>query len=421
MNNPTFLALLASMIGCLVASFPRRPRLHIQHLRIEALIPNSGVLLERCRRTTVEARGLAYLDRQQTMDDAIVAYLQGLIGAYSFNWDACRLYLGQCVTISRVIGLHRQDGPGSASNASTNGVEGIGSQQGGDIVLQETSRRLFWSLYSTVTAFQQLGLPLRELSIPPPTPAEPYPDLPMEADDAYITSQGVRPVPQGEVSRLVGSNAIMKVYKICTDFTAMELAYGTNELFDWARQRHVLQEAINKAKHAMDGLPSDLLSTHEASLGTKAQLQQDYPLPTQGYPSRNGGHAPIQPESERKQIEVEIQKMNLAAAEIAIRSFLIEKYSILSDKVHNYSRQVHDFSDGKNHIDDMREDREAIIKDFTKLIRDLDLTYLEASGFGFVRVPFVYFSFIPFPPFFLFEYPFSSHRIIAIFMLFFLF
>ncbi|KAL9004940.1 MAG: hypothetical protein Q9188_002259 [Gyalolechia gomerana] len=385
MNNPTFLALLASMIGCLVASFPRRPRLHIQHLRMEALIPNSGVLLERCRRTTVEARGLAYLDRQQTMDDAIVAYLQGLIGAYSFNWDACRLYLGQCVTISRVIGLHRQDGPGSASNASTNGVEGIGSQQGGDIVLQETSRRLFWSLYSTVTAFQQLGLPLRELSIPPPTPAEPYPDLPMEVDDAYIISQGVRPVPQGEVSRLVGFNAIMKVYKICTDFTAMELAYGTNELFDWARQRHVLQEAINKAKHAMDGLPSELLSTHEASLGTKAQLQQDYPLPTQGYPSRNGGHAPIQPASERKQIEVEIQKMNLAAAEIAIRSFLIEKYSILSDKVHNYSRQVHDFSDGKNHIDDMREDREAMIKDFTKLIRDLDLTYLEASGFGFTN------------------------------------
>ncbi|KAL8931364.1 MAG: hypothetical protein Q9211_007016 [Gyalolechia sp. 1 TL-2023] len=385
MNNPAFLALLASMIGCLVASFPRRPRLHIQNLRMEALIPNSSVLLERCRRTTVEARGIAYLDRQQTIDDVIVAYLQGLIAAYSFNWDACRLYLGQCVTISRVIGLHRQDGPGSASNAGMNGDDGIGSHQGGDIVLQETSRRMFWSLYSTVTAFQQLGLPLRELSMPPPTPAEPYPDLPMEVDDVYIISQGVRPVPPGELSTLAGFNAMMKIYKACADVTAMELAYGTNELFDWARQRQVLQEAINKTKDAMDGLASELLSTHASSPASRSQPQQDYPLPNQGYPSLNGGHAPIQTESERKHIQFEIQKMNLAAAEVAIRSFLVEKYSILSDKVHNPSRPVHDFSDGQNDVDEMREEREAVIKDFSKLIRDLDLTYLEASGLGFTN------------------------------------
>lgn len=386
MNNPTFLALLASMIGCLVASFPRRPRVHILDLGIEASsIPNSDVLLERCRRTTIEARGLSYLDRQQTIDDVIIAYLQGLIGAYSFNWDACRLYMGQCVTISRVIGLHRQDGPGSAPNAGTNGLEGISPQQAGDIVLQETSRRMFWCIYSTVTAFQQLGLPLRELSLPPPTPGEPYPDLPIEADDAYIISQGVRPMPRGEIPRIAGFNAIMKMYKSCLNVTAMELAYGTNELFDWARQRHVLGTAISEAKDVMDGLPSEFLTTHESTTGSQTQPRQTYPQPTQGYPTISGDQVPTQAENEGKQIQYEIQKMNLAATDIAVRSFLIEKYSILSDKASSYSRQDHEFSAGENHVDEMKENREIVINDFSKLIQDLDLSYLEASGLGFTN------------------------------------
>lgn len=388
-NNPTFLALLASMIGCLVASYPRRPRVHILDLGIEALIPNSNVLIERCRRTTAEARGLAYLDRQQTIDDVIIAYLQGLIGAYSFNWDAYRLYMGQCMTISRVVGIHRQDGLGGASIASTNELEGIGSQQGGDIVLQETSKRIFWSIYGTITAFQQLGLPLRELSIPPRTPTEPYPDLPIEVDDAYIFPQGVRSVPRGEISRLAGFNAIMKVYKSCAEVTAMELAYGTDELFDWARQRHVLQEAINEAKGVIHDLPCRLLPIHDPSTESRAQPHQDYPQPTQGYASLAGGHDLIQTESERKQIQFEIQKMNIVASHIAVRSFLVEKYSTLSDKARSYGREAHDFPDGENNVDEMKEDREVVIKDFSKLLQDLNLTYLEASGLGFVRAVFL--------------------------------
>ena len=41
LNSPTFLALLASMVGCLVATVPRRPRQHILDLQMEAAFPNS--------------------------------------------------------------------------------------------------------------------------------------------------------------------------------------------------------------------------------------------------------------------------------------------------------------------------------------------------------------------------------------------
>ena len=375
------------MVGFLVASFPRRPRLHILDLHMESLIPNSNNLLERCRRTAIEARGLAYLDRQQTIDDAIIAYLQGMIGAYSFNWDACRLYLGQCVSISRVIGLHRQEGLGSVPPTSTNGSEAIAPQQGVDAVLQEISRRMFWTLHSTITALQQLGIPIRELNMPPPTNSEPYPDLPMEIDDRYIIPQGVRPAPHGEISRLVGFNAISKVYKSCTDVCSMDVAYGSNELFDWANQRQVLQQSINTVKDALRGLPSELLFTQEPSSVPAAQPQQNHPPPTHGYPILNGGRVFMQTESEHQQIQYEIQKLNLTAAEIATRSFLIEKYSVLSDKAQSYEKQAHGDSDGQDNMDEMREDRDAMIKDFLRMIRDLDLMYFDASGLGFVRLP----------------------------------
>ncbi|KAL9597153.1 MAG: hypothetical protein Q9219_005319 [cf. Caloplaca sp. 3 TL-2023] len=372
MYNPTFVALLASMVGCLVTSFPRRPRVHIQDLRMEALIPNSGVLLERCRRTAVEARGMAHLDRQQTIDDAMIAYLQGLTGAYSFNWDACRLYLGQCLTISRVIGAYRQDGPGSAPPDKRDGDEGPASRQAEDLVLQESSRRLFWTLHGTIIAFQQLGLPSRELSMPPPTGSEPYPDLPVEIDDAYILPQGLRPVPREEVSALAGFNAIMKVYKVCIDVCAMEMAYGINELFDWTRQRRILRESINAAR--------EVLSKESLSSKATGHPRHNYPPPTQGYPNPNRDQIPVQTESERKTIQTEIQKANLVAAEIATRSYLIGKYSILSDKVHELSEGGPDGAD-----DEMGEDRDLMIKDFTRMIRDLDLTYLEANGLGFTN------------------------------------
>lgn len=77
MNDMKFLALLASMVGCLVASFPRRPKQHILELGLEGQFPNSNTLIERCRRIAIEARGLYHLDRPQTVEDAAIAYLQG--------------------------------------------------------------------------------------------------------------------------------------------------------------------------------------------------------------------------------------------------------------------------------------------------------------------------------------------------------
>ena len=157
LNNPSFLALLAAMIGALVASFPRRPRLHLKNQNREHLVPNSVSLVERCHKVAVEARGPGYLDKDLTVYDAATSYLLALAGAYTFKIRQFRLYFGETLTILRVIGAHRAQGPGQYSlgqlpTAMGQGAPGGLGQVGEpvDFIRQELGRRIFWCGFTGV-------------------------------------------------------------------------------------------------------------------------------------------------------------------------------------------------------------------------------------------------------------------------------
>ncbi|KAL8783110.1 MAG: hypothetical protein Q9213_004867 [Squamulea squamosa] len=413
LNSPTFLALLASMIGCLVASVPRRPRQHILDLQMEAAFPNSGILIERCRRTALEARGSAYLDRPQTIEDAMIALFQAFIGAFSWHWDICRLYMGQCVTICRILEIHKRDGPGTeaavnaARAAATNAIatgkvreEMMPPLPKTDVVLQELCKRMFWIVFSTVTSFQQLGVSARELNIPPPTASEPYPDLPLEIDDGYITPQGIRPMPEGEVSISAGFNGIMQVYKACTDVSAMDVVYGSNELFDWPKQKATLVRSLNSVE-GIPGMVPSLFSIGSKPSSNDAAQQQNYPLPAPGYMGL-GVLVPFQSDgpNERKKIAIEIQKANLYGAQLATRSYLLQKYLILRDTFeatndssnpqteNGESARTNVPSEGNNQAtvtDELAEARDDLIKDMLNLLQNLDLAYIEPNGLSFTN------------------------------------
>jgi len=139
LSNPSFLALLASMVGLLVASFPRKPMMHLKAQHQEKLFPNSVSLVERCHKVAVEARGAGYLDKELTVYDAATSYFLGLAGAYTINWRQCRLYFGETFTISRVIGVHRN------SETVKYGEERAGAGEPQiDYIKQEIGRRIFW-------------------------------------------------------------------------------------------------------------------------------------------------------------------------------------------------------------------------------------------------------------------------------------
>ena len=73
---------------------------------------------------------------------------------------------------------------------------------------------------------QQLGATFGELLIPPPTPTEPYPPLPLEVDDQYIYVDHIEPQPKEITSKLAGFNLGIQIYQTLTPLATMEMAYG---------------------------------------------------------------------------------------------------------------------------------------------------------------------------------------------------
>jgi len=145
LRSPTFLALLASMVGVLVASFPRQPRLRLKAEQREHIFPNSIAFVERCHNVATQARGPGYLDNENlNVYDAATSYFLGLSGAYTFKWKQTRLYFGETLTILRCIGAHKTGRPGGTlenNNYDHSSMEQV------DYIKQEIGRRIFWVMF----------------------------------------------------------------------------------------------------------------------------------------------------------------------------------------------------------------------------------------------------------------------------------
>jgi hypothetical protein len=96
------------------------------------------------------------LDKDLTVYDACTSYFLGLTAAYTFQWKQCRLYFGETLNISRVLGAHKTtEGAGSlgvGALPATFGAEGgalYGQTQplATDYIRQEISRRVFWIMF----------------------------------------------------------------------------------------------------------------------------------------------------------------------------------------------------------------------------------------------------------------------------------
>jgi hypothetical protein len=153
-SNPSFLALLASMVASLVASFPRKPRLHLKS-QTRDHFPSHLAMVEKCREVCAQARGPGYLDRANlNVYDACTSYFLGLTGAYVFQWRQLRLYFGECLTILRSLGLHKAQDQGYTylggvpGAMGSNGPKFEGSRDLHlDKITEQIGQRLFWTLF----------------------------------------------------------------------------------------------------------------------------------------------------------------------------------------------------------------------------------------------------------------------------------
>ncbi|KAL4780943.1 hypothetical protein BJX76DRAFT_350569 [Aspergillus varians] len=387
LNNNTFLALTAGMIGSLVASFPRRPKLHLKPEE-RAAFPHSTALVKRCRDVAVQARGSGYLDHVPTVYDAAISYFLGLCSGYVWNFRSCRAYFAECMTMIHVYNLCNPPqarlpplGPTSPASSSSFQSQETLNETPSNILEVELGRRLFYTTLVGYRTLQQMGSHDTALHVPPETPTERYPPLPLEVDDEYIFPNHLEPQPADKVSRLVGFNANVRVYSSYNPISAWETAFGAGQIFDWDRQRVVIYECLQKSKLALANVPKELslYMTEGASLDQEEDVKMTFDHEDLG-------------SSERRHVQYEIQKANIYASQLATRSYLVEKYWGLYEAWKMYQTQAYQSppitsptmgngSDPTDHISNvMVDERRLVIRDLFVLLQSVNEINMEPNG-----------------------------------------
>jgi hypothetical protein len=260
---------------------------------------------------------------------------------------------------------------------------------------------------------QQVGATCGELLIPPPTPTEPYPPLPMEVDDEYIYVDHVDPQPPGTVSKLTGFNLGIKIYMTLTPLATMEMAYGIDEVFDWNRQKRVLEECLRAVKRVLDVIPCELMLQPGTQPGEFESSDRQYFPPTLDLPGvRSNGNRQWSQESAeaRRTLQYEIQKANIYASQLGTRSYIVEKYGNLQDAYD----QIKAKSGGDSTLSspgfmargldgilskpsptsiydsietNVPNERENIVKDLLRVLGSISQVNMEPNGGSFVPLP----------------------------------
>jgi len=422
-NNRPFLALLASMISALVASFPRKPRLHLKAQRKENIFPNHMALVDRCQKVCVAARGPGYLESETlSVHDAATSYLLGLTGTYTFRWRQGRLYLGECMTIFKTLGLHKaKDNTYQSLGGlpAAFGSEGPNHEGSRDEILDnitlQMGRRLFWTMFVSSRSLAQLGASFGELYIPPETPTDPYPPLPAEVDDFCIFPTHIDPQPLGLMPMMAGFNANVRIFLSDQLINIMELAWGVDNVFDWDKQRRVFKESAQRCKSAMEELPPQLniwatpgnafSNTEDTKYNDPfAQLQQSL---TGRDPSILNAPDPDTSPEDRRNVQYEIQKANIYSSYLCNRSYIVEKYfyasevnsqrngighagvdqtssNVVNSRLDNMLPPDQDSPDVTDQ--EMAEERENTVKDLLFVLSNIDRVNMEPNGDSFVRI-----------------------------------
>ncbi|OQD66547.1 hypothetical protein PENPOL_c004G08463 [Penicillium polonicum] len=345
-TNHTFLALLASMIGLLVASFPRRPKLRLNTEAERTAFPNSIALVKRCLDVAIQARGAGYLDRNATVYDAAISYFLAICAGYIYNMRRCRVYLSECRAMLQVYDLCRSPTTTSCPSSTLRPhsplsptsvmvqdqpVHNFTESQGVDLITQELGRRLFYVTFVGYQTLYQMGSSDIKVHAPPETPTDRYPPLPLEIDDEFLFSTHVEPQPSDRVSQLVGFNANVRVYSSYTTLLAWEIAFGSGQIFDWEHQRNCIWDCLKKAKSALIEVPAELSLHHPKHISPTG-------LSGLGGDDTIFSYSNDRIHQERRAIQYEIQKANIYASQLCTRSYLVEKYWSLFETFSKYGK-----------------------------------------------------------------------------------
>ncbi|KAH9904350.1 hypothetical protein F4778DRAFT_59727 [Xylariomycetidae sp. FL2044] len=388
-TNSEFLALLASMIGILVASFPRSARSHLKAQHSTGLYPSATTMIEHCRNIALEARGARFMAKQDmNVDDAATSYFLGLAAAYTLQWRPCKRFMAETMTFCRELGTHR---PRDTSTLTGNVPElaaelTTAANKPVDHVTDQIGKRIFWVMVAGVRSMTQLGASINELPLSPPTSLEPYPDQPIEVDDDYIYPHQILPQPEGTISLITGFNRNIRIYMTMNELVGVEMCYGIN-FFDWNAQKNILSNGLAAAKKAAEDMPAELQVKTEPGQTDIAGLDASGlhycpPAFPNAQPPNDVRHALAEQPARRRQLQCEIQKANIHVSQLATRSYFVERYLNLRDA---QKTQPNFGENGEPDVKDERDEmvaneRELIVQNLLVVLASISQRNMEPNG-----------------------------------------
>ncbi|KAI1801245.1 hypothetical protein F4811DRAFT_556053 [Daldinia bambusicola] len=396
-SSGEFLALLASMIGVLVASFPRSARSHLKTQHSTNLFPSAVAMIDHCRSIALDARGSRFMVKEEmTPDDAATSYFLGYACAHTLQWGMCKRFLAETITFCRELTTRRPRGL-SALEASMPGLALSPNTSSGkpvDHIKDQIGKRIFWVMVAGVRSMTQLGVSINEIPLPPPTSQEPYPEQPLEVDDEYIFSEQILPQPEDTLSLITGFNRNIRVYMTMNELVGVDMCYGIN-FFDWTAQKNILSNGLRSAKQSADELPPEL----QVKTDNLQQLQNH----TMGFDDWDLEYYPpaistTQPANDlrrilaeqpvrRRHLQFEIQKANIQMSQVATRSYFVERYLNLRNARRadpNFAERAK--TEEKDDRDEMMEnERELIIQNLVTVLTSISQRNMEPNGCSIIN------------------------------------
>ena len=335
----SFVALVASMVGCVAMAAPPNARVNLKTLSEERMA-RTGLVdsAERYHELAVKARGLGFLDRTLSVDDAATSYFLGFINAKLSKWRQAELYFGECQNILRTMGFHKS----AESILSTHGSDPSPASSDHrpmlDHVAQEVGRRIFWTMYMAVSSTPALETFFAESVASTHLAMSLFPLLPTEADDGYIFPHHIVPAVAGNIPRMVGFNALARIHFAKNASNSTNNLYGTGA-FGWSQQRQNIRQSLLKCCGIFNGLP---LSLQIRSDGSTASFPWDcfFEAPTfegvtSGYGLQNS-HG--NESSDRRRLAQDILKAEVFVSYLEASTSLIERSVSLDECLDATSR-----------------------------------------------------------------------------------
>ncbi|KAH7327802.1 hypothetical protein B0I35DRAFT_403265 [Stachybotrys elegans] len=391
-TKPEFLGLLASMIGALVASFPRCVREHLKAQHSTHLFPRAVVMVERCRDIALTTRGSKWVLKQpKTLDDASTSYFLALASAYIHQHNACSHFMNETLTLIRELGFTRPKHPGDLPTFGSDVYSA--DPLPFNHVKDQIGKRIFWCLLLGVRSVSQIGSFQMDVVIAPSTPNLPYPAYPENVDDICVLANEIIHQPEGTVTLLTGFRIGIDVYTTMNGIVSLELAYGMSTL-PWADQRLLLRDGLLAAKSIIETLPPELqLGNHGDSSGANGFDDSGLSYVPPVWPSTQPSHdvrnvIKLYP-TRRRQLQYEIQKANIFISELATRSYFVELYFNLRDVwlaeqassgIAAEDDKSFPVGDDKEIYDFMAAERELIVENLLMVLGSISQRSLEPNG-----------------------------------------